>query len=215
MTYLNLVNAVLRKLREDEVTTIAESDYSKLIGDFINDAIQTVENAWDWTALRHTYSITTVAGTSLYSLEGFGSRSKILYAHNETDNNYLQQESLQRIRENALGTNNAQGTVHYFAIEGLDSNGDVRIRVYQTPDSEKSLSIYTVRRNTVLENDADTTALPTQPIIQFAFAYALRERGETGGQSAAEQVIFAQEDLRNAIALDGNLHPEELVWNYV
>lgn len=215
MTYLELVNAVLRKLREDEVTTVAESDYSKLIGDFINDAVQAVENAWDWTALRHTYSIITVAGTSTYALTGFGSRSKVLYAHNETNNTYIKQESLQRVRELALGTDNAQGTVQYFAIEGLDSNGDAQVRLYQTPNSVETLSVYTVRRNTSLSDDADNTLLPSQPIIQFAFAYALRERGETGGQSAAEQVIFAQEDLRNAIALDGNLHPEELIWNYV
>lgn len=43
MTYLQLINSVLRKLREDEVTTSAESDYSKLIGDFINDALSNVE----------------------------------------------------------------------------------------------------------------------------------------------------------------------------
>lgn len=215
MTYLNLVNAVLRKLREDEVTTVSESDYSKLIGDFINDAVQSVENAWDWTALRHTYSITTVAGTSTYALTDFGTRSKILYAHNETTNTYIKQESLQRVRELALATDNAQGTVQYFAIEGLDSNGDAQIRLYQTPSAVESLSVYTIRRNTSLSEDASSTLLPTQPIIQFAFAYALRERGETGGQSAAEQLIFAQEDLRNAIALDASLHPEELIWNVV
>lgn len=215
MTYLNLVNAVLRKLREDEITTVGESDYSKLIGDFINDAVQAVENAWDWTALRHTYSIPTVAGTSSYSLTGFGARSKILYVHNETTNTYVKQESLQRVRELALGTDNAQGTVQYFAIEGLDSNGDSQIRLYQTPNAVENLSVYTIRRNTSLSDDADTTLLPSQPIIQFAFSYALRERGETGGQSAAEQLVFAQEDLRNAIALDANLHPEELIWNVV
>lgn len=215
MTYLNLVNAVLRKLREDEITTVGESDYSKLIGDFINDAVQAVENAWDWTALRHTYSIFTIAGTSSYSLTGFGARSKILYVHNETTNTYVKQESLQRVRELALGTDNAQGTVQYFAIEGLDSNGDSQIRLYQTPNAVENLSVYTIRRNTSLSDDADTTLLPSQPIIQFAFSYALRERGETGGQSAAEQLVFAQEDLRNAIALDANLHPEELIWNVV
>lgn len=38
MTYLNLVNNVLRRLREDEVSSVADSTYSKLAGDFINDA---------------------------------------------------------------------------------------------------------------------------------------------------------------------------------
>lgn len=212
MTYLELVNAVLRKLREEEVTTVDESDYSKLIGDFVNDGTQLVENSWDWSALRYTYSLNTVADTSTYALTGFGSRSKILYIHNETYNNYVYQESLQRIRELALGTNNATGPVRYFAVDALDSNGDAQIRLYQTPNSVQNLSVYTVKRNTSLTNDADNVVVPTQPIIQFAFAYALRERGETGGQSAAEQLIFAQEDLRNSITFDANLHPEELIW---
>jgi hypothetical protein len=42
MTYLELVNAVLRRLRVDQVTSVAETDYSLLIGDFINDAKSSV-----------------------------------------------------------------------------------------------------------------------------------------------------------------------------
>lgn len=215
MTYLELVNSVLRKLREDEVTTVSESDYSKLIGDFVNDAVHSVENAWDWTALRSTYSISTIAGTSLYSLTDFGVRSKVLYVHNETGNRYIHEESLQRIRQLNLATDGAQGTVMYYAIEGIDANGDAQLRLHQTPSSVEQLSVYTVKRTTSLVNDTDATFLPRQPIVQLAFSYALRERGETGGQSSAEQLIFAQEDLRNAIALDANLHPEELIWTTV
>ena len=65
MTYLQLVNSVLRRLREDEITTVNETDYSKLVGDFVNDAIQVVENSSDWTALRTTVTVNTVAGTPL------------------------------------------------------------------------------------------------------------------------------------------------------
>ena len=61
MTYLNLVNNVLRRLREDEVTNVSESTYSKMVGDFVNDAKDLVETAWDWSALRTTLTITTAA----------------------------------------------------------------------------------------------------------------------------------------------------------
>ena len=46
----------------------------------------------------------TVSGTAAYALSGLGTRSNVLYIHNETDNAYIKQESLQRIRELALGT---------------------------------------------------------------------------------------------------------------
>ena len=37
MTYLNLMNNVLRRLREDEVTTVTANTYSKMVSDYIND----------------------------------------------------------------------------------------------------------------------------------------------------------------------------------
>lgn len=212
MTYLQLVNAVLRKLREDEVVTIDESDYSRLIGDFVNDAKRLVEDTWDWTALRHTYAITTTAGDPLYSLDGFGTRSKILYVHNETQNRRVLQESLQRIRTLNLQSESATGPVVSYAVDGLDGNGDAQIRLYRTPDSVVDLSVYVVKRTGDLIETTDSALVPSSPIVQWAYAYALRERGETGGQSAAEQAIFAQQELSNAVAFDAGLTPDETVW---
>lgn len=215
MTYLDLVNNTLRRLREDTVASVSDTDYSSLIGIFVNDAIRYVESAWDWSVLRTIVTVNTVAGTNLYSLSDFGVRSEILYVHDETNNRVIQQESLQRIRELNLGTDNAQGTVQYYAIEGVDSNQDAQIRLYQTPNSATELSVYGVKRDNVLSNDTDVTNLPAPIIEQFAFAYALRERGETGGQSAGEQVALAQADLTNAVALEANLRPEEVIWKTV
>ena len=213
MTYLELVNNTLRRLRESTVATVADTDYSELIGIFVNDAIRYVESAWDWSVLRTTLSIDTVVGTNLYPLTDFGTRSEVLYVHNETSNTVVPQATLQRIRELSLGTNNAQGTIQYYALEGVDANNDVQLRLHQTPNSVVTLSVYGVKRDTVLTTDTATTNLPSSVIEQFAFAYALRERGETGGQSAGEQVALAQADLTNAVALDANLRPEEITWN--
>jgi hypothetical protein len=213
MTYLEIVNAVLRRLREDQVTTVAESDYSQLIGDFVNDAKRLVEDAWDWTGLRNTTTITTVAGTDKYSLTGYGVRSKIIQVHNETNNRIVEQQALPFIRNLALQSDNATGTIQYWAIDGTDANGDSQIRFHMVPNAVETISVYGVKRTGDLSSDTDTVLIPTNPIIQWAYSYALRERGETGGQSAAEQAIFAKEDLTNAIAQDASLHPEETIWN--
>lgn len=215
MTYLQLVNSVLRRLREEEVTTVDESDYAKLIGDFVNDSKRQVEDAWDWTALRNTYTLTTASGTATYALTDFGVRSNVLYVHNETTNGYINQESLQRIRQLSLGTDNAVGTPYYFAIENVDSNGDANIRFYQTPNTVNTISVYTVKRTGDLTTDTDTILVPTAPVVQYAFSFALRERGETGGQSAVEQAAFAKQDLNNAIAHDASLNPEGTLWTTI
>lgn len=215
MTYLQLVNAVLRKLREEEITTVDESDYSRLIGDFVNDAKRVIEDTWDWTGLRYTYDITTVAGTGLYSLTDFGTRSKILYVHNEDRNLPILQESLQRIRSLNLGSDNANGPIEYYAVDGLDANGDAQVRFFRTPNSVQTISVYTVKRTGDLTNDTDSVLVPSSPIVQWAYSYALRERGETGGQSAAEQAIFAQQELNNAVSFDAGLSPDETIWTSV
>jgi hypothetical protein len=215
MTYLQLVNAVLRKLREEEVTTVDESDYSKLVGDFVNDAKRLVEDTWDWTGLRHTYTITTTIDDPLYSLSGFNTRSKILYVHNETKNLTIAQEALQRIRQLNLESQGASGPVVYYAVDGLDINGDAQIRFFRTPAEVETFSVYTVKRTGDLTTDSETTLVPDSPIIQWAYSYALRERGETGGQSAAEQAIFAQNELNNAVSFDAGLSPDETVWTSV
>jgi hypothetical protein len=215
MTYLQLVNAVLRKLREEEVTTVDESDYSKLVGDFVNDAKRLVEDTWDWTGLRHTYTVTTSAGTALYALSDFGTRSKILYVHNETRNIEVLRDALQNIRQSNLESDSAQGPVLSYAVDGLDANGDAQLRLYRTPDSVQTISVYTVRRTNDLSTDADSVTVPTSPIIQWAYSYALRERGETGGQSSAEQAIFAQQELSNAVSFDAGLSPDETIWTTV
>ena len=43
MTYLQLVNNVLRRMREEEVPSVDSSTYSKMIGDFVNDAKKLIE----------------------------------------------------------------------------------------------------------------------------------------------------------------------------
>ena len=54
MTYLNLMNSVLRRLREEETTSVTSTTYVKMVGDFINDAKKIVEEAADWSDRKST-----------------------------------------------------------------------------------------------------------------------------------------------------------------
>ena len=77
--------------------------------------------------------------------------------------------------------------------------------------------MYQLRFNVVLRtsdftNDADTLAVPPSPVIQLATALGARERGETGGTSAAELFALADNTLADAIAIDASQHPEETIW---
>ena len=61
MTYLQLINSVLVRLREEQITaeqlTGAANPYWAFIGSAVNDAKDRVEDAWQWGALRGTDSV--------------------------------------------------------------------------------------------------------------------------------------------------------------
>lgn len=70
-TKKQLVNQVLRRLREDEVSaesTLSSNPYALSIGEFLNDVKQEVEDAWNWSQLRQLLTINTTAGSSEYNL---------------------------------------------------------------------------------------------------------------------------------------------------
>jgi len=215
MTYLNIVNKVLRKLREQSATTIQETEYTHLVGDFVNDAIQTVEDAWDWSSLRTDINFNTINNEAKYPLQGFGVRGEVMSVYNTTTKHELTQRSKDYI-ENRLTLNpTATGTPSYYCMQGVDANGDVKLVLYPKPNKEYAISCSVVKRNTELVGDADETHLPTQPIVHLAFAYALRERGETGGQGAMEQIAIAKESLSSAIALDAGINSDELIFGVI
>lgn len=212
MTYLQLVNSVLRKLREDEVTTINENDYSKLIGDFVNDAVNFVEASWDWSSLRQTLTVTTSENVDTYPLTDFGMRGEVMSVYN-IDKKYELRQRTKAYIVNKQVQSTTTASPRYWALNGTDVNNDTNIVFYPKPDKAYDISVNVTLRDTSLNLDADTTKLPTQPIVQLAFAYALRERGETGGQSASEQLVIARNDLANAIALDAGNNAGELVFD--
>ena len=77
MTYLELVNDVLVRLREPIVTTYSETTYSSLIAKFINDAKRQIEDAYAWNVLGTTITLSTVSGTYSYSLTGSGQKFQV------------------------------------------------------------------------------------------------------------------------------------------
>lgn len=212
MTYLNLVNSVLRRLREDEVTNVSESAYSKMIGDFVNDAKDLIETAWDWSALRTTQTITTSASDYTYSLTGTGNEGKVFRIINDTSNLELQYQTQAWFDDKYLIQTPATGAPEYYTFSGVDSNADTQIDLYPTPDGVYSLKVKLVKRNVALSSDTDVLAVPSSPVVHMAIALSARERGETGGTSTPEYFAIADKHLSDAIALDAQKHPEETIF---
>jgi len=212
VTYLDLVNNVLRRLREDEVTTVSSNTYSKMSGDFVNDAKKLVEAAWDWSALRTTLTVTTSADVFNYVLTGSQNKIKILNALNDTSNLTLEYQTQVYFDDKYLLNTPASGAPAFYTFNGVNASGDTQIDVYPKPDGVYTLRFNCTLRNDDLTADTDNMLIPAQPVIHTAIALLARERGETGGTSAPEYFGIADKYLSDAIALDAQKHPEETIF---
>lgn len=213
MTYLEIVNNVLRRLREREVATVSETSYSRLIGDFVNDAKEEIENSWDWSHLRTTITATTTANIFAYVLTTSGTRLKTLNVVNDTSNYFMEYMTAEDMTEKYLNMDNVQsGEPRYYSFNGVDINGDTIAEVYPKPDGVYNLRFNLVVRPEPVTNDTDVIYAPHRPVLHLAYAKAVEERGEDGGVAGISAYRTAERTLSDAIALDATKHPEETIW---
>lgn len=215
MTYLNLMNNVLRRLREEEVTSVTATTYSKMVSDYINDAKKMVEEATDWSALRETIIVTTAASDNTYSLTGAGNNVKVMSVINDTQNCFMEYQTKDWFNDALYIANAVEGAPKYFTYNSVDGNGDTQVLVGPTPDGVYTLRFDVVKRQADLSSNTDTLLVPAMPVVHLTVALLARERGETGGTSAAEYFAVADRFLSDAIAIDAAKHPEEMVFRTV
>ena len=212
MTYLDAVNNVLRRLREEEVTTVQATTYSKMVGDFVNDAKDLVETAWDGAGLRNTLTATTQEDVFSYVLTGSQSTIKLLDVINDTSNFFMEYRTATWFDNQYLNQTPVKGSPAFYTFNGVDLNGDSQVDLYPKPDGVYEIRFNSVLRNNNLSLDADKLFIPSTPVIHLAIALLSRERGETGGTSTPEYFAIADKYLSDAVAMDAQKHPDENVW---
>ncbi len=68
MTYIDLINRVLRRLREDTVVTSTETDYSRVVADIISEIHQECVSEHDWSSMRHEITLALIPSQKAYNL---------------------------------------------------------------------------------------------------------------------------------------------------
>jgi hypothetical protein len=213
MTYLELVNDVLIRLREAEVTAVSDNAYSKLIGKYVNDAKRQVEDAYNWNALSETLTVTTSATLFNYVLTDSGQRFRVLDVRNAETDMFLDYETTHNM--NALfnfSTLTESGSPRLFNFNGVDENGDTQVDLFPIPDGVYNIYFNIIKPQDNLTASADVLKIPSEPVIFLAYAKALIERGEDAGLSSAEAYQLYQTSLADHISSEAGRYPDELVW---
>jgi hypothetical protein len=209
MTLLQLVNRVLRRLREDQVADLTTDPYSKLIAEFVADAHREVVEAHDWTVMQKSVLVTLTAGaTSVLLDEG----SADLYSGytgvtNKATLRYIDDQPVAYLYESYAKFQDGEA-LHQMAQTTFDSREDaIRTRTSSTarPDrfallpssngiglyldqpTDATYYLYLLFQDPEAEIDVDTDSArslvaPTAPVLAGAVYYALNERGEEMGE---------------------------------
>ena len=209
-TYLDLVNDVLVRMREPQVSTVSENTVSALVGKYINDAKRQVSDAYDWDAFNTPITVSTIANTTgPYSLTGAGVRYKTMDVINTTS--FYEMSPLSHANYDSFYYTTptpTKGLPMYYSIKGVDTNGDIKVNFWPVPDAVYSIRFSLIVPEADFTTDASTTLLAKEPIVLGAFARALVERGEDGGLSSSEAYALYKSCMSDLIALELARSPE-------
>jgi hypothetical protein len=209
MTYLELVNDVLVRLRESTVSTVGETTYSSLIGKFVNDAKRQIEDSYTWNALAQTVTITTSSGVSSYALTGAGQKFRVTDAINTTSVIALDNITVADMNRKLNFGTPSQSIPSEFCYNGVDGNGDTKVDLFPVPNGVYTLLFDLIIPQANLSADGTSVKVLDYLVTQSAYARALIERGEDGGTNSTEAYALFRGMLSDAIAMESTRYPED------
>lgn len=218
LTLLQIVNRVLERLREDSVAAYNTTTYSTFIAGIVNQVKTEIEEAWQWHALRETFSISTTNNTSQYALTGSRMSAAIIDGWNTTTGQQLTKGTVAGFNSKffGVGSNSVQtGSPTQYLKAGLDSNYDVVVDVWPIPvtghtDTLK-FTVYVPQAD--LAANATVPLVPQNVLVEETIARALNERGdETAPKPNPGETFIMQDLLDSAISLDQGADQSEQDW---
>jgi len=211
MNYLELVNDVLVRLREDEVTAPTDTPYSKLISTFVNDAKRIVEDSFEWNVLTETLTVTTQDGLFNWVLTGVGKRFRVMDVVNSEGNYFLEGITSSRMNNLMLNGESSKGSPIYYNFNGVN-DGDTQVDLYPIPDKVYNIYFNVYKPQDKLTDASTELLVPSEPVIKYAYAQAVAERGEDGGLAAQEATALADLSLADHIAMAESRQNDQYVW---
>lgn len=211
-TYLDIVNNVMKRLREPTVTSVNDNKYSSLIAVLVNDSKREIEDAYDWNALATTLTANTTEDVFNYVLVGSGTRFRVIDVYNDSDDFQLRYAPTHWMNRQFTTTNTQKASPTYYNFNGVDANGDTQVDIYPIPDQAYDLRFNLTVPQADLVADNDRILVPDHLVAMLTYAKAIAERGEDSGNLSSEAYALFKNALANAVAIERNHYEEEMNW---
>ena len=208
MTYLELINDVLVRLRETTVSTPTETTYATLIGKFVNDAKRQIEDSFAWNVLGQTLTVTTSSATASYSITGSGQKFQVTNVLNTTSLITMQNIGTAEMNRKQNLYAVSESIPMEYAFDGVDASYDTKVIFYPVPNGVFTIKFFLTIPQAPLTSASTVVLVPDVLVVQNAYARALVERGEDGGLTSSEAYALYRSMLADYIALEGTRFPD-------
>ena len=186
MTFLELVNKVLRGLREDTVESLSGT-YPRHIGQLVNQAKEEIEDMGPWEGLRDTVNGTAAIGVDTVDLTAdTNERSYLQYLNNVaqvfTYDAELEAVQLHLIQPNEMANlwlfNDSQPDSQPVYASYTKTNGGLIFRLFPAPSETLTLRTRLIVPQAELTATETELLIPSGPVWRRALVMAMEERGE-------------------------------------
>lgn len=214
LTWLQIINRILSRLRESTVAANNTNDYSTLVGALVNQVKTEIEKAYYWNSMRDTYSVSATVGNTNYILTSSGMNAIIIDGWNITTPMKLVRGTNADFNAKFFGVAAVQtGSVEQYLPAGYSVNYDLTVDVWPSPSASQSLKFTVYRPQNDLAADGDIPLCPQEVLIEETIARLLVERGDEGADKPQPGESFIRKDLlQTAVSIDGGMDEEETDW---
>lgn len=186
MTFLQLINKVLRGLREPQVTGLS-AEYTKMIGQLVNEAKEDLEDMGAWYYLRSSVDVTVTSGTHEIDLSAStNDRSYLLFDESNQPMAFVTQSGYER-RLSQIQNDEMRALYKLYPTVASNipcqfsltrRNDGLHAQVYPPADQDYTLSFICVVPQDDLTETTDVISIPSEPVWREALVRAMEERGE-------------------------------------
>lgn len=219
LTYLQIVNRVLQRMREATVATPTETMYSTLIANLVNQVKSEMERAWYWQALRDTYAVTAVDQTTSYAFTGAGPEAVVLDGWNTTTPLPLLRGTNTDFNDKFFNVQTVQtGPITQYLPAGVNADYDLKIDTWPKPvtgsGAGDALKFTLYVPQAELSDGGDIPLVPQSVLVEETVARAMIERGDEAAPKpdVPGDPFIMHNLLSAAISRDAGHADEDMDW---
>lgn len=207
-TVIGIINEVERKLAINQSTSLASTNFTTTLLDFLNDVIDECNDYGNWPHMFNEVTVTASSSVEEFEIASSAPIKNIHEIHFHTDVSPLEVRTVEDIRR--LQRTRSFGKPRQFALVKV-SGVNAKFRPSPIPSSAQDGQTFNIAvyEKNVLYTTADLSAIPQYPsrvLVQGVYAKAiLEESGQeqtTQFKTAYEEYIRMRREALNRLTAD-------------